>query len=427
MWVSKKENLKKLSSLLLQAQKGIRLLDSLRWPVEIIEQVRTSKYKELPKVDASFYQSKGLEFDSVQFKSTFRQLITSLEAELPRGDSLAQIMIQSCEQYLIAIEMLENRGTKRFYELSKKLYGSPKDTFLGSTATVKDLSFHLYDILSPLDDSSLGEVHSRQLKAEQAAKILNKRFANYFSENVTASVDKKLIADAIASSKAIKLRQSAKFSIRDIDILEVHEGWVHIGTSINGSSQKILNFLGKGSPRATATQEGLAILMEIFSFVTLPRRARKINDRVLAIDKAEDGADFLDIVEYFRTEGYDELDCLHSAQRVFRGGDVKGGAPFTKDQVYCKGFVEVYNFIRACIQSGRPEMLPFLFVGKVSITDVPVLYNRYKEGIVDAPRYLPHFFRDLNSLVVWMSFSNFLHAADMAGAQHEYRNIIVNS
>ena len=30
---------------------------------------------------------------------------------------------------------------------------------------------------------------------------------------------------------------------------------------------------------------------------------------------------FLDIVEYFRTEGYEEEDCLIAAQRVFRSSD----------------------------------------------------------------------------------------------------------
>ena len=79
-----------------------------------------------------------------------------------------------------------------------------------------------------------------------------------------------------------------------------------MGTTINGLEQRIAKFLHKGPPRVTATQEGLAVLMEIFSFVTFPRRARKINDRVLAIAKAEEGANFLDVFEYFRTEGYEE-------------------------------------------------------------------------------------------------------------------------
>jgi hypothetical protein len=63
-------------------------------------------------------------------------------------------------------------------------------------------------------------------------------------------------------------------------------------------------------------------------------------------------------------------------------------------------------------------------VGKVHTADVPVLYQKHQEGIVDAPKFLPPFFRDLNSLIVWMSFSNFISAAGMASAQEAYRKII---
>lgn len=428
MWVTYKEKLRHFSDQLFTVSKAVRLLDSIRWPVSVLEQVRKSNYRELPKIDRKFYEKIRLEFDPEKKYADLSELQKKIERDIGSEDPLAQIFIDTCEQHKAIVSMLQSRGTRKFYELSRSMYGSAKDTFVGSSSTIKDLGVHLYNILSKIDETSLGETHERLIRSDQAARELNKRFKVYFQgEKVTAAVDQKIIADAVAANRMIRLRQKARFSQRDIDILEVHEGWVHLGTSINGSSQKILSILGKGSPRATATQEGLAILMEIFSFVTLPRRARKINDRVLAIDKAEDGANFLEVLEYFRTEGYSEQDCLMSTQRVFRGGTVTGGAPFTKDLAYCKGFVEIYNFIRACIESGRAELLPMLFAGKVRVQDVPVLYAKYKEGIIDAPRYLPPFFRDLNSLVVWMSFSNFLHAADMAGAQQEYRNIILKS
>ena len=89
--------------------------------------------------------------------------------------------------------------------------------------------------------------------------------------------------------------------------------------------------------------------------------------------------------------------------------------------------MENYNFIRAAIQAGRSEIVPFLFVGKVNVQDVPVLYQKYKEGIIDPPKFLPPFFKDLNSLIVWMSFSNFLNAAGMASAQDAYRHRILES
>jgi hypothetical protein len=138
----------------------------------------------------------------------------------------------------------------------------------------------------------------------------------------------------------------------------------------------VARWLAKGPPRTTVVQEGLAALVEVITLRSHPRRARRLNDRVIAIDKAEDGADFLEVFEWHRTEGYDEEECYNAARRVFRGGTVTGGAPFTKDIAYTKGLVTNYHFIRAAIRACRPELVRYLFVGKVAHEDVPVLHTR---------------------------------------------------
>ncbi len=140
----------------------------------------------------------------------------------------------------------------------------------------------------------------------------------------------------------------------------------------------------------------------------------------MGIDKVEDGANILELIEFYRTEGYTEEDCISNAKRVFRGGLVTGGAPFTKDLSYCRGFVQNYNFMRAAIGAGLPQLIPFLFTGKLHVDDVPLLYQKYKEGIIDPPRYLPSQFKDMNGLAVWMSFSSFLNRIDMKKVQEHY-------
>lgn len=425
MWATYKEKLKQFSERLIEAQKQVRLLEAVRWDPKILEDVRKSKFKELPKVTAETYESIPLGYDPEKKIADLQSICDDIIIELGQEDPLGRILLASCMEYQDLIRMLQKRGRPEFYEYSKKLYGCPQDNFFGSQSTVKDLGLHLYNILSGIQDREERDEKSTQVDSKTALADLNERFGRYFAgQNVKVTLEDSMVADAAAMAKTIKLREAATFTRRDIDILEVHEGWVHMGTTINGLEQRIAKWLHKGPPRVTATQEGLAVLMEIFSFVSFPRRARKINDRVLAIAKAQEGADFLDVVEYFRTEGYEEEDCLIAAQRVFRGGDVKGKYPFTKDISYCKGFVENYNFIRACIQAGRSEIVPYLFVGKVHVSDVPVLYQKHREGIIDAPKYLPPFFKDLNSLIVWMSFSNFLSAAGMASAQDAYKHLI---
>jgi uncharacterized protein (TIGR02421 family) len=286
----------------------------------------------------------------------------------------------------------------------------------------------MYETLTRVNEGHLGAPEERSIGAEECARILNERFGQYFGDTtVRVEVDDGILADAAAGSDYVKVRTGAKFSQRDIDILEVHEGWVHVATSLNGQHQSVAKWLAKGPPRTTAVQEGLAALLEIFTFRSHPRRARRLNDRVLAVDKAEDGASFLDVFEWFRTEGYEEDECYHSTRRIFRGGVVEGGAPFTKDACYCKGIVLNYAFIRSAIQHNCADLIPFLFVGKVAHEDVPVLARRVTEGVIKPPRYLPPMFRDLNGLAIWMAYSSFFSQLGSEAISDYYARIFARA
>ena len=188
-------------------------------------------------------------------------------------------------------------------------------------------------------------------------------------------VDDDIIADAAAGSDYVKVRSGAKFSPRDIDILEVHGGLgARRDVAQRAAADGRASGFGEGPPRTTAVQEGSSPRCSRSSRSAPTRAAtHRLNDRVLAVDKAEDGASFLDVYEWFRTEGYEEDECFHNTRRIFRGGVVGGGAPFTKDACYCKGVVLNYAFIWSAIQQNRADLIPYLFVGKVAHEDVPVL------------------------------------------------------
>lgn len=404
-WRSYKEVVSQLAARIVEAQRPIRVLNAIRWEDSVEEQLKKSKYKEMPKVD---YANIELGFDPREKAEVFEGIARDIDRELGERDAIGRIMTTTALEYRDVVHMLASRGTPAFYAYSRKLYGSPKDTFPDGKSTVRDLGHLLYEILTNVDDNLLGPQFERTIGADQAVTILNERFASYFVDaEVSVSADDAIVADAAAGNDYVKIRKGARFSPRDIDILEVHEGWVHVATSLNGQRQTVAKWLAKGPPRTTAVQEGLAALLELFTFRTYPRRARRLNDRLLAVDKAEDGASFLDVFEWFRTEGYDEDECFHAARRVFRGGLLEGGGPFTKDASYCKGIVLNYSFIRTAIQHNHVNLIPFLFVGKVAHEDVPILARRAHDGVVKAPHYLPAIFRDLNGLAVWMAYSTF--------------------
>ncbi len=421
VWNTYKEKIKRLSERIVDAQKPIRILDAIKWDAEVEQALRKSRYREMPKVDAEYYARFPLEFDAQKKIEEFGEILRDIDVTLGEGDALGKLLKAMCEQYSDVVQMLLHRGTPKFHDYSRKLYGSPKDLFFGDKNTISDLGHLLYSTLSKLQDTALGQDVPENIEASRVVKLLNERFRAYFKDDVIkAKLSDGIVADAAAGSDVVKIREGSLFSERDVDILEVHEGWVHVGTTQNGNHQHVAKWLSKGPPRCSSTQEGLAVILEIFTFRTYPRRARHINDRILGIDKAEDGANLLELIEFYRTEGYSEEDCVTNARRVFRGGTVTGGAPFTKDISYCRGFIENYNFMRAAIRAGKPQLVPFLFAGKLHVDDVPLIYQKYKEGIVDAPRYLPSQFSDMNGIAVWMSFSSFLNLVDLKSVQEHY-------
>lgn len=422
--VGYKEKLRSFSKRLIAAQKPIRILNSIRTPVAWELELQKSNYRALPKGAREHYDTLALGFDPLEKGIELKVLKTDIVHQLGADDELGKHLQRLCDEYRLVVEMLQNRGRPDFYRCSRELYGSPKDCFREDLNTISDMAKMLYGILTGIGSALPQVEYPEDVPATEVVDTLNARFASYFeSEKVLVKLSDGIVADAAAGGDKIKIKEGAFFSKRDVDIYEVHEGWVHVGTTLNGRHQPVCEFLSIGTPRCTSTQEGLAVLMEIFTFRSFIQRAKQINDRIICIEKAEDGANLLEVIEYLRTENYSERDCLTNALRVFRGGTLEGGAPFTKDISYCKGFVENYNFLRSCIRVSKPHLIPYLFVGKLHVEDIPLLYAKHMEGLVEAPRFLPPHFSDLNGLAVWMSFSSFLNRVDLASVQAHYKSL----
>lgn len=411
------ESLAALAARVIDAQRPIRILNALRWSARVEEQFNralASSARELPQPE----YDPDLGFDRAAKRAELAGIIRDIDRELGRQDPLARMLRDTAQEYLRSVDLLAARGTARFYEISRDLYGSTRDVLPDGRTTVREMGQRLGAQLGAIAWNKIGEPHPREYDSRAAAAILNERLATFFGDSVgvRVEVDDTLVADAAAGGDYVKIRSGARFSRSDIDILEAHEGWVHLATSLNGQAQPIARWLAKGPPRTVAAQEGLAVLVETLALRSTPRRAKKLNDRVLAVDMAESGADFLDIHEWYRTAGYDEEECFQSSMRVFRGGTTTGGAPFTKDASYCTGIVLNQAFMLAALNHDRAELIPFLFVGKVAHEDVPHLHARVEDGLVKPPPFMPAIFKEMHALAVWLCHASFfatLEAGDI--------------
>ena len=408
-WRSYKECVAALGRRIVEAQRNLSVLPMLRWDAGVEEAFRASRGRELPRVSRDWWEKVELEFDPRRKMEELEEIARDVRRDLGASDPFAPMLEQTALEYRDVVSLLLARGTREFHRWSKALWGSPKDMLPGWDLCVRDVGLAMYGALARIAAAPALAPDDSDIDAEAAVAELRGRFDRVFGEGVVeVVVDADLLADASAVGDRVKLRQGARFCRQELDVLEVHEGWVHIATTINGQAQPVARWLAKGPPRTTKTQEGLAVLTEVFTGRSYVQRARKLNDRLIAIDKAEDGASFLDVYEWYRTEGYDEDECFAHTRRVFRGGLLEGGAPFTKDISYAKGMVLCFDFLREAVLGGRVDRVPLLFAGKVAYEDVAVLAEHVDDGMVKLPRFLPPPFEDVRGLAVWLAYSSVL-------------------
>jgi uncharacterized protein (TIGR02421 family) len=421
-----RQTIRTLSDRIVAAQAPIRILDAIKWDNAIQDDFFARGGKELPAVDRAYYENRPLDFDPAAVKEELHDIERDVVRRLGKFNPVGQIMSRVCREYRMVVRMLEARGLPEFTSISEELYGASTDAFHAGEATLLDFGEMMAEALTNVDNSPLVEDDPRDIPAVEAVKLLQERLDHAFAaedEAVRVMVSDGIVADAAAGAGYVKLRNDALFNMRDIRLLEIHEGWVHIGTTINGSKQPICTFLSKGPPSSTVTQEGLAILMELITFSSYPARLRKTTNRIRAVHMAEDGADFIQVYRFFQEHGYSEEVSYQNAMRVFRGSTPTGG-PFTKDLSYNKGFILVYNYIRLAVVQGMLDRIPLLFCGKTTLEDMRTLHQLVQEGIVIQPRFLPPQFSDMKALIAWMCYSNFINRLDFQRVDLDYANIL---
>lgn len=413
-----------LSDRLVDAQRPLRILDAVKWDDEVEERFFASKCRELPVVDADYYKERPLSFDARSKKRELRKIEVDVVNQLGRLSSVGEILRRMCREYYSVVDMLEHRGRREFSRRSQELYGSTLEAFHAGEPTLADFGKVMASNLAMIGQKAFLEDEKPTITGECAIKILDENLKESFTkggcgESVRVILDDGIVADAAAGSDYIKIRQDAMFTMRDLRLLEVHEGWVHVGTTMNGASQPVCTFLSKGPPSATVTQEGLAVLMEVFSFASHPSRLQRLTNRILAVNMAERGANFLEVFRFCQEQGLAERDSYHAAMRVFRGSTPEG-KPFTKDISYLKGFVLLYNFIRFAVKRGRLDLLPLLFCGKTVLEDMRILDHLREEGILKPAKFVPPQFRDLHALTAWMCYADFLSSLNSERLETDY-------
>jgi uncharacterized protein (TIGR02421 family) len=157
-----------------------------------------------------------------------------------------------------------------------------------------------------------------------------------------------------------------------------HEVGTHVLTYVNGCRQP-LRLLAVGLAGYEETQEGLAVLAEFLSGGLGVARLRQLAARVVAVHGMVEGGAFREVHADLVARGFTPAGAFTVTMRVFRAGGL------TKDLVYLRGLVELVAHVR----SG--EDLEVLWLGKMSLSDAPLVAELWQRGALQDPLLRPRY------------------------------------
>jgi uncharacterized protein (TIGR02421 family) len=260
--------------------------------------------------------------------------------------------------------MLATRGTDDFLYNSLKLYGKPDKVDVMNANYI--IQSYGTDNEAPknLVKDDVHKLFAKELKLWNIGGKLA------FGKNMAARIM------VNSSKKTLVVNENAKFNENDIKLLSQHELGVHMLTTMNANHQP-LKFLLLGTPNNVETQEGLAVLAEFLTGTMHINRLKDLAYRVIAVHMMVKGDSFRDIFEHLVEEyDFDRDKAFNLTARVMRGGG------FTKDYLYLRGFIKIYNHYI----SGNS--LEHFLIGKTSLEYSELLNELNSRSYLNRPKHM---------------------------------------
>jgi uncharacterized protein (TIGR02421 family) len=398
--------IRELDTALIATAKKIRVLAALAWPTGVEAEFLSGWSAGRPRLP----QCRPV---PPRLGGTIADL-ESIAARCDRGHPVGRFLSDTALSYAEAGRMVSAVGTPDFTRHSVRIYGRPDRIYKSQGLSGVDAATYFLKVTDDLLGDPQFPATTAGIPAEAFAAWLTGEVNQFFSEDTVAVVlDPEMSSKALAGATRVRVRAGALFSPLDKDQLLHHEAYVHTATQLNGRKQANLRSLGLGAPRTTRTQEGIAVLAELITFSIDIARLRRVALRVIAVQMALDGADFIEVFQFFLEAGQSEEESVRSAQRIFRGGGTGGGIVFTKDAVYLHGLIEVHTFLRLAIRDNRPGLVRHLFAGRLTLADTIRLSPFFESGWLRPPVYLPTWAADLRRMAAMMAYSAFMTKVDL--------------
>ena len=324
------------------------------------EQFKNDEFKKIPEF---YYRPLPLD------PAVIKRKLFEIPIERIEDPTLAYLFREKQSELAHRLNMLTDRGTRRFLFSNLQLYGDVD-------INLKNLA---QDILKKLPARDRKE---NSIKANEFLKRVNSEI-NYYKRiyekfNATAEINESIPGILVLRGNVL-IGKNARVSESRINALIQHEVGTHLVTYFNGQVQPFKQ-LYSGLAGYEELQEGLAILAEYFSGEFTASRLRTIAARVIAARCLTDGKNFVKtfhtLVDKFQ---FDNNHAYRITFRVYRsGGSIK-------DIIYLRGFQKILEYIK---EGGS---LDPLFVGKFGFEHIPIIKELISRKIVSPSALQPRF------------------------------------
>ena len=298
--------------------------------------------------------------------------------------------LESCHQILkswndpVEKKILENRlnGIAQYYRETQKKFCDEQTLkfYLGT---------HELTQLNPSLTTRPFSTSTEKLTSVEAKAQLEADLIGLFPEHdTTVKLSSRTLARASTGKHSIRLRKDYEYSKEELEQLTVHEGWVHLGSNLQGSLQSQLPWLAHWHPSVTSFQEGLALIAEIVGGCWTERRQWEIIRRHQAALLALRGWNAKEVYHWLLDKGIGAESSLSTVLRVYRGCSLEGGMAFGKELLYVSGLQE-WTKLSKEISS---EDMQVALAGKMSFSEWHLLKSTLKHKLLLAqiPEVLAH-------------------------------------